>query len=141
VSLVKLISLIHTCSNAIVPRVKTLKTHTSNGVTGYTSFRQIKNQKTQQQHISTSHIDNRHFLYLYSIYLLVYIYIYTIMPFQSVFTYFIITGAFMTSCGLIGSLNWLLEGKRQRSICLDSFSHRLEARDRMIHQVWGKKNK
>jgi hypothetical protein len=113
---------------------------TPNGVTGYTSFRQIKNQTTEHNinRRPTSTI-NTFYIYIPSIYW--YICIYTIMPFQSVFTYFIITGAFMTSCGLIGSLNWLLEGKRQRSICLDSFSHRLEARDRMIHQVWGKKNK
>jgi hypothetical protein len=60
------------------------------------------------------------------------------MPFQSAFTYLIISGAFMTVGALIGGANWLYEGKRKRSIGLDDFSHRLESRDRMINQVWGK---
>ena len=64
-----------------------------------------------------------------------------IMPFQSAFTLLIISGCVMTTGGLIGSLNWLLEGKRKRSIGHDSFSHRLESRDRMINQVWGKEKK
>jgi hypothetical protein len=38
------------------------------------------------------------------------------MPFQSAFTFFIIGGAFATTGALIGSLNWLYEGKRKRSI-------------------------
>ena len=61
------------------------------------------------------------------------------MPFQSVFTLFIIGGAFMTTGALIGGANYLLEGKRKRSICQDAFSHRLESRDRVINQVWGYK--
>jgi hypothetical protein len=63
------------------------------------------------------------------------------MPFQSVFTLFIISGCVMATGGLIGAFNWMYEGKRKRSIGLDSFSHRLESRDRMIDQVWGKDKK
>ena len=67
--------------------------------------------------------------------------IHSIMPFQSAFTFFIIGGCVMATGGLLGSLNWIYEGKRKRSIALDSFSHRLESRDRMIDQVWGKNKK
>lgn len=60
------------------------------------------------------------------------------MPFQSVFTLFIIAGAFTTTGALIGSLNWLYEGKRKRSFALDHFAHRLEQRDMAIKKVFGK---
>ena len=47
----------------------------------------------------------------------------------------------MAMGGLVGTFNWMAEGKRKRSVALDHFSHRLESRDRMINQVWGKEKK
>jgi hypothetical protein len=54
------------------------------------------------------------------------------MPYQSSFTLFIIGGAFVTTAGLYGSLNWLYEGKRKRSIEKDHWRHHLENRDQAI---------
>jgi hypothetical protein len=54
------------------------------------------------------------------------------MPVQSAFTLLIIGGAFAAASGLIGSLNYLYEGKRRRSIANDHWRHRLEQRDLAI---------
>jgi hypothetical protein len=54
------------------------------------------------------------------------------MPYQSTFTLFIIGGAFCAASGLIGSLNWLHEGKRTRSIEKDHWRHHIENRDLAI---------
>jgi hypothetical protein len=54
------------------------------------------------------------------------------MPYQSTFTLFIIGGAFVSASGLIGSLNWLYEGKRKRSIEKDHWRNYLENRDNAI---------
>ena len=62
------------------------------------------------------------------------------MPFQSTFTLFIIGGAFAATGALLGSLNYLYEGKRQRSIGNDHFAHHLEQRDMAIKKVFGKSN-
>jgi hypothetical protein len=51
------------------------------------------------------------------------------MPYQSSLTLLIIGGAFVTASGLIGSLNWLREGKRARSIEKDHWRQHLESRD------------
>ena len=54
------------------------------------------------------------------------------MPVQSAFTLLIIGGAFAAAGGLIGTINYLYEGKRRRSIGNDHWSHRLEQRDLAI---------
>jgi hypothetical protein len=59
-------------------------------------------------------------------------YEHSIMPYQSSFTLLIIGGAFVSVSGLIGSLNWLNEGKRKRSIEKDHWRHHLENRDLAI---------
>jgi hypothetical protein len=56
-------------------------------------------------------------------------YEHSIMPYQSTFTLLIIGGAFVSASGLVGSLNWLYEGKRKRSIEKDHWEHNLENRD------------
>jgi len=59
------------------------------------------------------------------------------MPFQSAFTLGIIGGCFCAIGGLLGGLNYLYEGKRERAIMQDYFSHRLDQRDKAIKQVYG----
>jgi hypothetical protein len=54
------------------------------------------------------------------------------MPYQSTLTLFIIGGAFVSASGLIGSLNWLTEGKRARSTEKDHWRQHLEGRDLSI---------
>ena len=54
------------------------------------------------------------------------------MPYQSAFTLLIIGGAFMTTGALIGSINWLYEGKRKRTIEADFWIHDMENRDYAI---------
>lgn len=54
------------------------------------------------------------------------------MPYQSVFTLFIIGGAFCTTGGLVGALNWIKEGKRRRQIETDIWTHHLLQRDYLI---------
>lgn len=61
------------------------------------------------------------------------------MPFQSVFTLGIIAGAFCTAGGLLRGLNYLYEGKAERAVGQDYFSHRLASRDQAIKQVFGSK--
>ena len=58
------------------------------------------------------------------------------MPLQSSFTLFIIAGAFSAAGALIGSLNWLQEGKRKRIIAKDHFTHHLIQRDLAIRSVY-----
>ena len=57
------------------------------------------------------------------------------MPVQSAFTYLIIGGAFATTGALLGGLNYLLEGKRQRSIQRDYWSFNLEQRDLALKKI------
>jgi len=59
------------------------------------------------------------------------------MPFQSVVSLGIIAGAFMTMGGLLRTINYMYEGKRERPYNQDYFSHRLASRDQAIKQVWG----
>jgi hypothetical protein len=54
------------------------------------------------------------------------------MVYQSTFTLFIVGGAFCAASGLVGSLNWLYEGKRKRSIETDHWQHHLQNRDQAI---------
>jgi hypothetical protein len=58
------------------------------------------------------------------------------MPLQSVFTLFIVAGAFTTTGALIGSLNWLYKGKRKRAIANDHFAHHLQQRDWAIQSIY-----
>jgi hypothetical protein len=63
-------------------------------------------------------------------------------PFQATFTLFIIGGAFSAAGLLIGGINYLYEGKKERDMFQDShFDHRLDQRNRAIKQVYygGKK--
>jgi len=59
------------------------------------------------------------------------------MPFQSAFTLGIIVGAFCTIGGALRGLNYLLEGKGERAVGQDYFSHRLASRDQAIKIVYG----
>jgi hypothetical protein len=57
------------------------------------------------------------------------------MPVQSAFTFLIIGGAFCAASALIGGLNYLYEGKRQRSIGNDHWRHHLQQRDWALEHV------
>lgn len=57
------------------------------------------------------------------------------MPVQSAFTMLIIGGAFAAAGGLIGSLNYLYEGKFRRSIANDHWRHHLQQRDNALKYV------
>ena len=57
------------------------------------------------------------------------------MPVQSAFTFVIIGGAFCAASALIGGLNYLYEGKRQRSIANDHWRHHLQQRDLALQYV------
>jgi hypothetical protein len=63
------------------------------------------------------------------------------MPVQSAFTLLIIGGAFAAAGGLIGSLNYLYEGKRRRSIGKDHWRHHMEQRDFALRTVLNIKDK
>jgi NADH-ubiquinone oxidoreductase MWFE subunit len=57
------------------------------------------------------------------------------MPVQSAFTFVIIGGAFCAASALIGGLNYLYEGKRQRTIGNDHWRHHLQQRDWALEYV------
>jgi hypothetical protein len=57
------------------------------------------------------------------------------MPVQSAFTYLIIGGTFCAASALIGGLNYLYEGKRQRTIGNDHWRHHLQERDLALEYV------
>ena len=57
------------------------------------------------------------------------------MPVQSAFTFLIIGGAFAATGALLGTLNWIYEGKRKRSIQQDHWRFHLEQRDKALKQL------
>jgi len=57
------------------------------------------------------------------------------MPVQSAFTFVIIGGAFCAAGALIGSLNYLYEGKFRRTIGDDHWRHHLRQRDGALRYV------
>lgn len=59
------------------------------------------------------------------------------MPFQSAFTLGIIAGCFCTMGGLIGLINTVYEGKRERAVSQTHWQHRLGQRDLAIKKVFG----
>jgi hypothetical protein len=62
-------------------------------------------------------------------------------PFQATFTLFIIGGAFTATGFLLGRINYLYEGKRERDLFHNSyFDHRLDQRNRALKKVYGKQN-
>jgi len=61
------------------------------------------------------------------------------MPVQSAFTLLIVGGAFAAAGALIGSLNYLYEGKRRRSIANDHWRHHIEQRDAALRSIFNVK--
>jgi hypothetical protein len=51
------------------------------------------------------------------------------MPYQSASSLVIISAAFTLTGGILGGVNWLKEGKRQRDIGGDAWKHFVKQRD------------